>query len=80
MAQGGLILEPTFALLGESGPEMVIPLSKKPRSRKQRTYDKKRSKAWKEANSKLRNNNGQLKKGRTMKDVALRANKILKKL
>ena len=80
MADGGLITEPTFALLGEFGPELVIPLQKKPRSRKQRTYDKKRSKAWKEANSKLRNKNGQLKKGRTQKDVAQRANRILKRL
>jgi len=80
LARGGLVSYPTLGLTGEAGPEMVIPLQKKPRSRKQRTYDKKRSKAWKEANSKLRNINGQLKKGRTMKDVAVRANKILKKL
>ena len=80
MSQGGLILEPTFALLGEDGPELVIPLKKKPRSKKQRAYDKKRSKAWSEANSKLRNKNGQLKKGRTQKDVAQRANRILKRL
>jgi hypothetical protein len=80
MSQGGLILEPTFALLGEDGPELVIPLKKKPRSKKQRTNDKKKSKAWKQANDKLRNKNGQLKKGRSQKDVARMANKILKKL
>ncbi|GAH21028.1 unnamed protein product [marine sediment metagenome] len=80
MSQGGLILEPTFALLGEDGPELVIPLKKKPRSRKQRTNDKKKSRAWREANSKLRNKNGQLKKGRTQKDVAKLANRILKRL
>ncbi len=80
MADGGLILEPTFALLGEAGPEMVVPLSKKPRSKKQKANDKKKSKAWKQANDKLRNKNGQLKKGRTQKDVARMANKILKKL
>jgi len=80
MHDGGLITEPTFALLGEFGPELVIPLTKKPRSRKQRANDKKKSTAWTQANSKLRNNNGQLKKGRSQKDVARLANKILKKL
>jgi hypothetical protein len=66
--------------LGEFGPEMVIPLTKKPRSRKQKANDKKKSRAWKQANDKLRNKNGQLKKGRTQKDVARLANRILKKL
>ena len=80
MSQGGLILEPTFALLGEDGPEMVIPLKKKPRSKKQRANDKKKSRAWREANAALRNKNGKLKKGRTQKDVAQRANRILKRL
>jgi len=27
MAMGGLVTEPTFAMLGEAGPEMVIPLN-----------------------------------------------------
>lgn len=27
MAEGGLVTQPTFALLGEAGPEMVLPLS-----------------------------------------------------
>ena len=80
MAEGGLITQPTFAMLGEAGPEMVIPLVKKPRSRKQKTQDKKKSRAWREANAKLRNKNGQLKKGITQKDVARRAHRILKKL
>lgn len=80
MADGGLITQPTFALLGEAGPELVIPLKKKTRSRKQRANDKKKSRAWKEANSKLRNKNGQLKKGRTQKDVAKRAHRILRRL
>ena len=80
MATGGLITEPTFALLGEAGPEMVIPLKKKPRSRKQKVQDKKKSRAWREANDKLRNKNGNLKKGITQADVARRAHRILKKL
>jgi len=55
-------------------------VKKRIRSRKQKANDKKKSIAWSEANAALRNNNGQLKKGRTQKDVARRANKILKKL
>lgn len=80
MAMGGLITQPTFAMLGEAGPEMVIPVKKKLRSRKQKANDKKKSRAWREANAALRNKNGQLKKGRTQKDVAKRANRILKRL
>jgi len=80
LARGGLVSYPTLGLTGEAGPELVIPLKKKPRSKKQKNQDKKKSKAWKQANDKLRNNNGQLKKGRTQKDVARLANRILKKL
>lgn len=29
MALGGLVTQPTFALLGEAGPEMVVPVKKK---------------------------------------------------
>lgn len=29
MAQGGLVTQPTFALIGEAGPEMVVPVKKK---------------------------------------------------
>jgi hypothetical protein len=77
---GGLVSYPTLGLTGEAGPEMVIPIKKKPRSRKQKANDKKKSRAWREANAALRNKNGQLKKGRTQKDVAKRANRILKRL
>lgn len=67
-------LNPAGVLAAEAGK-----LSKKSRSKKQKAQDKKKSKAWSEANSSLRNKNGQLKKGRTQKDVAIRANKLLKK-
>jgi hypothetical protein len=30
MANGGVVDKPTTALLGEDGPEMVVPLSKRP--------------------------------------------------
>jgi len=80
MHDGGLITEPTFALLGEFGPEMVIPLVKKPRSRKQRTNDKKKSVAWKKANADGRKINGDFRSGWNQKRVAKHANKLLKKL
>jgi len=80
MADGGLITEPTFALLGEFGPEMVIPLTKKPRSKKQRANDKKKSAAWKKANADGRKNNGDFRAGWNQKRVAKHANKLLKKL
>ena len=83
LANGGLITRPTLGLTGEAGPEFVIPLSmmpKKKRSRSARASDKLLSKAFKEANSKLRNKNGQLKKGKTQADVARMAQKLRKKM
>ena len=80
MAAGGIITQPTFAMLGEAGPEMVIPLSKKPRSRKQKAQDKKKSRAWAEANRLGRKNNGEYRAGYDQKRIAIKANKILKKL
>ena len=92
MAMGGLVTEPTFAMLGEAGPEMVIPLTgtsaimsplvkpKRKRSKSARAADKKLSKAFKEANSKLRTNKGQLRKGKTQADVARMAHRLRKKM
>ena len=89
MATGGLVTEPTFAMLGEAGPEMVIPLSgmvqplvkpKKKRSRSARAADKKLSKAFKEANARYRLKSGALRKGRTQADIARLAHKLRKKM
>lgn len=49
------------------------------RTRKKTTTDKKMSKALKMANKKLRNKNGKLKKGKTMRDVMKMAHKLRKK-
>jgi hypothetical protein len=68
------VLNPVGTLSAEAGK-----VSRK-RSKKEKANDKKKSKAWSQANSELRNKNGQLKKGRTQKDVATRANKILRKM
>jgi SLT domain-containing protein len=89
MATGGLVTEPTFAMLGEAGPEMVIPLSgmvqplvkpKRKRSRTARAADKKLSRAFKEANARYRLKSGALRKGRTQADIARLAHKLRKKM
>jgi len=79
MADGGLILEPTFALLGEDGPELVIPLKKKTRSRKQKANDRKKSEAWALANAKGRRKNGAFYAGWDQKRIAEYANKVLRR-
>jgi len=79
MHEGGLITEPTFALLGEFGPELVIPLKKKPRSKKQRAMDRRRSEAWSLANAKGRRKDGSYYAGWDQKRIAEYANKVLRK-
>lgn len=56
-----------------------IPLGKKKRTRKKTSTDQKMSRALKQANAKLRNKNGKLKKGKTMKDVMKMAHRLRKK-
>ena len=86
LARGGLVSRPTLGLTGEAGPEFVFPLGGLPvmpikkRSRKAKASDKKLSRAFKEANSKLRLRNGQLRKGRTQADVARLAQRLRKKM
>ena len=58
-------------------PSLVKP---KKRSRAAKSSDKKLSKAFKMANSKLRLKSGQLKKGKTQADVARLAQKLRKKM
>ena len=79
LAQGGLVMNPTLALIGEAGPELIVPIKKK-RSRSARAADKKLSKAFKMANAKYRLKNGSLRKGRTQADIAKLAHKLRKKM
>lgn len=53
---------------------------KKSRSPAQKRIAKMQSQAFKMANSALRKKNGQLKKGKTQRDVAIRAQKELKRM
>ena len=82
LARGGLVTMPTLGLTGEAGPEMVIPFNKpkRKRSRAARAADKKLSKAFKEANRRLRTKNGSLRKGKTQADVAKMAHRLRKKM
>jgi hypothetical protein len=81
-AMGGLVMSPTLAMIGEAGPEMVVPLvkPKKKRSRTARAADKKLSRAFRMANDRYRLKNGQLRKGRTQADIAKLAQKLRKKM
>ena len=85
MALGGIVTEPTFAMIGEAGPEMVVPLlpvtkPKRKRSKAERASDKKMSRALEQANQELRKINGDLRKGITQADVMRRAHRIRKRL
>ncbi len=85
MATVTMTLEEYNALVSGSTPSEPVmseePVMKsKKRSRTARSADKKLSKAFKEANSKLRLKNGQLKKGKTQADVARMAQKLRKKM
>ena len=79
LAQGGLVMNPTLALIGEAGPELVVPVKKK-RSRSARASDKKLSQAFKEANRRYRKKDGSLRAGRTQSDIATLAHKLKKKM
>lgn len=50
------------------------------RTARQRKQDKKKSKAWAEANEKGRKNNGEYRSGYDQKRIAILANKLLKKM
>lgn len=52
----------------------------KKKKRKKSKMDSKMSKALKQANAQMRKKNGQLRKGKTMKDVMRRAHRLAKKL
>lgn len=86
LARGGLVTTPTLGFTGEAGPEMVLPLGmpmvkpKRKRSRSARAADKKLSKAFKEANRRMRTKSGKLRKGKTQADVARLAHRLRKKM
>lgn len=78
MALGGLVSQPTFALLGESGPEMVVPMKKKKRkvSRYQRVWGKELKKIKKTSRLK----NGSYRKGWNQSREFRTAHKMTKRM
>jgi hypothetical protein len=82
-AAQGTTLETEEAILrmgfSEFG-QMQQPKPKPRRSRKARSSDKKLSKAFKEANRRMRTKNGSLRKGRSQADVAKLAHRLRKKM
>ncbi len=80
-AMGGLVMSPTLAMIGEAGPELIVPLvkPKRKRSRTERAADKKLSAAFKAANARYRRKDGSLRAGRTQADIAKLAHKLRKK-
>lgn len=59
---------------------MGIPVNQKKRSRKKTKMDKTMSKCLKIANQRMRKKNGQLRKGKTMRDVMRLAHRLCKKV
>ena len=80
MAMGGMITSPTIALLGEAGPEMVVPLTSPPkRTRKKTDYDRRLSRALLEVNKTARLKSGAYRKGWDRSKVMKKAHKLARK-
>ena len=76
MASGGLVTMPTFALLGEAGPEMVIPVRKKRRVSK---YQKELGRQIKSLESMKRLKNGSYRSGWNRSKIMSKAHKLTRK-
>lgn len=77
-AMGGLVTSPTLALLGEAGPEMVIPLSSK-KKRKVSKYQKEWGKQLKVIKKTSRLKNGSYRSGWDRAKEFSKAHKMTKK-
>ena len=88
LALGGIITEPTYALIGEAGPELVIPLPNipnlpgipKPRTRKKTKRDRILSRELKIMNKRARKKNGSFKAGWNQRKIMQRAQAATKKI
>lgn len=81
MALGGLVTEPTLALIGESGPELVLPLSS-PNSKKKRKvskYQKQFGKELKKVKQTSRLKNGSYRSGWNREKEFSKAHKLTRK-
>ena len=59
-AMGGLVTEPTFALVGEAGPELITPI--KQIKKKTTAYQRKYKKAFKKESARYKLKSGRWKK------------------
>lgn len=80
MAMGGLVTRPTLTLLGEEGPELVVPLTETKRTRKKTPSDRKMKKALEQANAKARKKNGELRKGWSQSRIMKTAHKLKRQM
>lgn len=80
MAMGGLVTRPTLTLLGEEGPELVVPLTETKRTRKKTAGDRKMKKALEQANAKARKKNGELRKGWNQSRIMKTAHKLKRQM
>lgn len=79
MATGGLVSEPTLALLGEAGPELVIPLKSK-KKRKPSKYQKEWGKQLKVVKKTSRLKNGNYRAGWSRAKEFSKAHKLTRKI
>ena len=79
MAMGGIVTEPTFAMIGEAGPEMVIPLVATKVKRKTTKYQKELGRQLSKQNKLHRLKNGSLRKGKTTGMLLSTAHKLTKR-
>ncbi len=78
-ATGGLVMNPTLALIGEAGPEMVLPVAPLKKKRKTTKYQKELGKQLARQNKLHRLKNGSLRKGKTAGSLLKAAHKAARK-
>jgi len=74
MAMGGLVTSPTLALIGEAGPEMVVPIRKK--KRKVSKYQRELGKQLKLLENQKRLKNGKYRSGWDRSRIMKKAHKL----
>ncbi len=75
-ATGGLVMSPTLALIGEAGPELVLPVTPVKKKRKTTKYQKELGKQLARQNKLHRLKNGSLRKGKTAASLLKAAHKL----
>ena len=78
-ATGGLVMNPTLALIGEAGPELVLPLVPTKVKRKTTKYQKELGRQLAKQNKLHRLKNGSLRKGKTSGMLLSTAHKLTKR-